>query len=174
MKFSFLLSCVYSNSADPNGRKNRKGTKTGKQDDRDKLAPEQQAKLQKEKDDLDAARRALAERDAADGAAKDALRKERDERDGSGDGTMDGTGKGTGDGAGDWSGGITEGEEGDEGGMNKNLFRDDDDANKKDADDKKRRRLRPGPLVPDTVTGKIIASSETRIILDVYIPGNFS
>lgn len=109
---------------------------------------------------MDAARRALAERDAADAAAKDALMKGGDERDGSGDGTMDGTGKG----AGDWSGGITEGEEGDEGGMNKNLFRDDDDANKKDSDDKKRRRLRTGPLVPDTVTGKIIASSEMRII----------
>lgn len=123
---------------------------------------EQQAKLQKEEDDLDAARRALDERDAADAAAKDALSKEGDREDGSGDGTMDRTGKGTGDGTGNWSGGITEGEEGDEGGMNKNVFRDDDDANKKDADDKKRRRLRT-----DTVTGKIIASSETRIILDV-------
>lgn len=177
------FSCVYSNSADPNGRKNRKGTKTGKQDYQNKLALEQQAKLQKEKDDLEAAKRALAERDAADAAAKDALMKEGDVRDGTGEGTMDGTVKGTGDGAGDWSGGITDGKEGDEGGMNKNLFRDDDDANKKDADDKKRRRLRTGPLVPDTVKGKINTTSETRIILlqsmncsaykiilDVYIP----
>lgn len=154
--FFSLLVCVCSNSADPNGRKGRKGTQTGNQDYQAKLALEQQAKLQKEKDDLDAARRALAEKEAADAAAKVALGHGGDGRDGSGDGTSDGTGDETGDGTGDG----TDGDEGDEGGKNKKLLTDGDDENKKDADDKKKRRLRTGPLVPDTVIGKILALCE--------------
>ncbi|XP_037639979.1 immunoglobulin-like and fibronectin type III domain-containing protein 1 [Sebastes umbrosus] len=104
--------------ADPNG-KGRKGTQNGDQDDLNKLALEQQAKLQKEKDDLEAARRAQAEKDGA------------------GDG---------GDGSGDGSGGKTDGDEGDGDGTNNNLLTDGDDA-----DDKKKKRVRTGPLVPDTV-----------------------
>ncbi|XP_034545040.1 immunoglobulin-like and fibronectin type III domain-containing protein 1 [Notolabrus celidotus] len=47
--------------ADPNGSKGLKSNKTGDQDDLTKLAMEQQAKLQKEKEDLEAARRAQAD-----------------------------------------------------------------------------------------------------------------
>ncbi|XP_035858475.1 immunoglobulin-like and fibronectin type III domain-containing protein 1 [Sander lucioperca] len=112
--------------ADPNG-KGRKGTQTGNQDDLIKLALEQQAKLQKQKDALEAARRAQSEKDAADAG---------DGRDGSGDGT----------------GGKTDGDEGDGDGTHKNLLTDGDDGNKRDdANDKKNKRVRTGPLVPDTV-----------------------
>ncbi|XP_067442775.1 immunoglobulin-like and fibronectin type III domain-containing protein 1 isoform X1 [Thunnus thynnus] len=125
--------------ADPDHSKGRKGTQTGDQDDLIKLALEQQAKLQQQKDDLEAARRAQAEKDAADAAAKAAL----------GDGG-DGSGDGFGDGFGDGSGGKKDGED-----KNKNLLADGDDDNKgktenDDADDKKK-RVRTGPLLPDTV-----------------------
>uniref|UniRef100_UPI0037E99726 immunoglobulin-like and fibronectin type III domain-containing protein 1 n=1 Tax=Semicossyphus pulcher TaxID=241346 RepID=UPI0037E99726 len=90
--------------ADPNGSKGRKATETGDQDDLTKLALEQQAKLQREKDNLKVAQ-------AGDDAAA--------EGDGSGDGT----------------GGKTDG----------------DDENKKDGADDKKKRLRTGPLVPDSV-----------------------
>uniref|UniRef100_A0A665TL57 Immunoglobulin like and fibronectin type III domain containing 1, tandem duplicate 2 n=1 Tax=Echeneis naucrates TaxID=173247 RepID=A0A665TL57_ECHNA len=56
--------------ADPNKSKGHKGATTGDQDDLAKLALGQQAKLQREKDDLEAARRAQAEKDAADAAAR--------------------------------------------------------------------------------------------------------
>ncbi|XP_070693468.1 immunoglobulin-like and fibronectin type III domain-containing protein 1 [Pempheris klunzingeri] len=129
--------------ADPNGRKGRKSTQTGDQDDLTKLALEQQAKLQKEKDDLDAARRQQAEKDAADAAAKAALGDGGDGRDGSGDRSGDGFRD------------KTDGEEGDGDGKNKNLLTEGDDENKKDdADDKKKKRSRTGPLVPDTVTDR--------------------
>ncbi|XP_071351285.1 immunoglobulin-like and fibronectin type III domain-containing protein 1 [Trachinotus anak] len=151
--------------ADPDGRKGRKGTKTGDQDDLAKLALEQQAKLQREKDDLEAARRAQAEKDAADAAARAALGDGGDGSGdgsgvgsgdgsgvGSGDGSGDGSGVGFGDGSGDGSGGKTDGDEGDGNGKNKNLLGDGDDENKEgDADDKRKKRLRSGPLVPDTV-----------------------
>ncbi|XP_070850153.1 immunoglobulin-like and fibronectin type III domain-containing protein 1 [Chaetodon trifascialis] len=133
--------------ADPNGRKGRMGTQTGNQDDLTKLALDQQAKLQKEKDDLDAARRAQAEKDAADAAARAAMGDGGDGRDGSGDGTGDGSGDGTDDG----SGVKTEGDEGDGDGKNKNLLTDGEDKDKNDDTDKKKKRLRTGPLVPDTV-----------------------
>ncbi|XP_040890310.1 immunoglobulin-like and fibronectin type III domain-containing protein 1 [Toxotes jaculatrix] len=61
-------SASLSVEADPDGSKGRKGTKSGDEDDLIKLALEQQAKLQKEKDDLEAARRAQAEKDAANAA----------------------------------------------------------------------------------------------------------
>ncbi|XP_030274768.1 immunoglobulin-like and fibronectin type III domain-containing protein 1 [Sparus aurata] len=113
--------------ADPNARKGRKGTQTGNQDD------------------LDAARRAKAERDAADAAAKAALGDGGDGKDG-GDGR---------DGSGDGSGGKTDGDEGDGDGKNRNLLTDGDDGNKDDdAGDKKKKRSRTGPLVPDTVTDR--------------------
>ncbi|XP_032369255.1 immunoglobulin-like and fibronectin type III domain-containing protein 1 [Etheostoma spectabile] len=111
--------------ADPNG-KGRKNTQTGNQDDLIKLALEQQAKLQKQKDSLDAATGAQSEKDAGDG------------RDGSGDGT----------------GGKSGGDEDNGDGTNKNLLTDGDDGNKRDgADDEKNKRVRTGPLVPDTVIG---------------------
>ncbi|XP_044076743.1 immunoglobulin-like and fibronectin type III domain-containing protein 1 [Siniperca chuatsi] len=121
--------------ADPNG-KGCKGSKTGDQDDLTKLALEQQAKLQKEKDDLEAARRAQAEKDAALG----------DGGDGSGDGSG---GKTDGN---KTDGNKTDGKKGDGEDKNKNLLTDGDDENKKDhTDDKKKKRLRTGPLVPNTV-----------------------
>ncbi|TDH13742.1 hypothetical protein EPR50_G00036110 [Perca flavescens] len=126
--------------ADPNG-KGRKGTQTGNQDDLIKLALEQQAKLQKQKDNLEAARRAQSEKDAANAG---------DGRDGSGDGTGGKTGGKT--------EGKTDGDEGDGDGTNKNLLTDGDDGddgNKgDDAEDKKNKRVRTGPLVPDTVIDK--------------------
>ena len=135
--------CVHFNSADPDHSKGRKGTQTGDQDDLIKLALEQQAKLQQQKDDLEAARRAQAEKDAADAAAKAAL------GDG-GDGSGHGSGDGFGDGFGDGSGGKKDGED-------KNKADGDDDNKGKtendDADDKKK-RVRTGPLLPDTVIGK--------------------
>ena len=125
----------FCNSADPDGRKLRKSTKSGEQDDLTKLALEQQAKLQKDKAHLEAVRQAQADKDAADAAARAALG---DERDGSGDKSDE----------------KTDGDEGD-GKGNKNLLGDGDDENKKgDADDQKKKRLRTGPLVPDTVVGK--------------------
>lgn len=92
-------------------------------------------------DDLEAARRAQAEKDAADTAAGAVLGDEGDGRGGSGDG----------------SGAKTDGD-GD--GYDKNLLTDDaDDAHDAhDADDKKKKRT--GPLVPDTVIGKILAFCE--------------
>lgn len=139
--------CVHGNSADPNG-KGRKGTQTGNQDDLIKLALEQQAKLQKQKDALEAARRAQSEKDAADAG---------DGRDGSGDGTGGGTGGKTGS----KTGSKTDGDEGDGDGTHKNLLTDGDDGNKRDdANDKKNKRVRTGPLVPDTVIGKILALCE--------------
>ncbi|KAM9361800.1 immunoglobulin-like and fibronectin type III domain-containing protein 1 isoform 1-T2 [Symphorus nematophorus] len=130
--------------ADPNGRKGRKGIQTGDQDDLNKLALEQQTKLQKDKDDLDAARRAQAEKDTAAAAAKASL------GDG-GDGT-DGR-DGSGDGSGDGSLGRTDGDGGDGDDKNKNLLTDGDGENKTDDGDdkKKKQRSRTGPLVPDTV-----------------------
>lgn len=60
-----------------------------------------------------------------------------------------------GDGSGDGSGGKTGGDEGDGDGKNKNLLTDGGDENKgNDADDRKKKRARTGPLVPDTVIGK--------------------
>ncbi|CAK6972950.1 immunoglobulin-like and fibronectin type III domain-containing protein 1%2C partial [Scomber scombrus] len=135
--------------ADPDGSKNRKGAQTGDQDDLIKLALEQQAKLQKEKDDLEAARRAQAEKDAADAAARAALG---DGGDGSGIGSGDGSGIGSGFGSGDGSGGRRDGDEGDGKDKNKNLLTDGDDDKKGEEDDadKKKRRAGAGSLVPDT------------------------
>ncbi|XP_029946943.1 immunoglobulin-like and fibronectin type III domain-containing protein 1 [Salarias fasciatus] len=107
--------------ADPNRRKG-----TGGDDDL--------SKLQKEKADLDAAKRLQAEKDAADAVAKSAL----------GDG-----GDGGGDGAGDGS----DGGKGDGDGKDGNLLGDGGDSNKKDDGDDKRKK-RNGPLVPDTVTDR--------------------
>ena len=86
---------------------------------------EQQAKLQKQKDDLEAARRAQAEKDAADKTGGD------DDGDGDGDG------------------------------KNKNLLTDGSDENKgNDGDDTKKKRVRTGPLVPDTVIGKTLCEED--------------
>ncbi|XP_078139501.1 immunoglobulin-like and fibronectin type III domain-containing protein 1 [Centroberyx gerrardi] len=127
--------------ADPNAGKGRKATTAGDQDDLATLALEQQAKLQKQKDDLEAARRAQAEKDAADAAARAATGDGGDGRDSSGDGSG---GKADGDGGG--------GED-----KNKNLLADGDDEDKKQGDDekdKKKKRVRTGPLVPDTVVDR--------------------
>ncbi|XP_068449723.1 immunoglobulin-like and fibronectin type III domain-containing protein 1 [Clinocottus analis] len=82
------------------------------EDDLSRLALEQQAKLQKQKDDLEAAGRARAEKDA-----------------------------------------MGEGGDGDEGGdgTNKNLTDGEDENKDNDAYDKKKKRVRAGPLVPDTI-----------------------
>jgi len=94
------------------------------------VASERQAKLQKEKDDLEAARRAQPERDAA------------------GDG---------GDG----------GEGGDKGGdgTDKNLPTEGGDENKGNDAEKKTKRVRAGPLVPDTVIGKTLKTDSVAIVL---------
>ncbi|GLD62998.1 immunoglobulin-like and fibronectin type III domain-containing protein 1 [Lates japonicus] len=137
-------SASLSVQADPEGRKRRKVTKTRDQDDLTKLASEEQANLQNEEDDMEAARRAQAEKDAADAAAKAAL----------GDGG-DGSGDGSGDRSGDGSGGKTDGDKGDGDDKNKSLLGDGDDESKKgDADDKKKKRLRTGPSVADTATDR--------------------
>ncbi|XP_041639537.1 immunoglobulin-like and fibronectin type III domain-containing protein 1 [Cheilinus undulatus] len=118
--------------ADPNKGKGRKGDQTGNQDDLAKLALEQQSKLQKEKEDLEAARRAQA---------------------GKGDG-KDGSGDGTGKGSGDGSAGKTDGDQADGDSNNKKNLTDGDDQHKEGgdgADDNKKKRSRTGPLVPDTV-----------------------
>ncbi|KAG7494799.1 immunoglobulin-like and fibronectin type III domain-containing protein 1 [Solea senegalensis] len=118
--------------ADPDGKKRHKGTKTGDQNDLNKLELEQQAMLQKEKDRLEAARKAQAEKDAADAAARAAL----------GDGSSDG------------SGGKTDGDKGD-GENNKNLLGDGGHESKKgDEDDKKKKRIRSGPSIPHTGTDR--------------------
>ncbi|XP_042349992.1 immunoglobulin-like and fibronectin type III domain-containing protein 1, partial [Plectropomus leopardus] len=117
------------------------------EDDLIKLALEQQAKLQKEKDNLDAARRAQAEKDAALGGGGDGSGGKTDGDKGDGD-KGDGV-KGDGD-KGDGDKG--DGDKGDGDGKNKNLLMDGDDGNKDDDNaDKKKKRVRDGPLVPDTV-----------------------
>ncbi|KAK2915362.1 hypothetical protein Q8A73_005956 [Channa argus] len=68
--------------ADPNGHK---VTKTGDQDDLINLEMEQQAKLRKENDYLEAAKLAQDEKDVADAAARAARKKGADRRDGSSD-----------------------------------------------------------------------------------------
>nr|XP_046241212.1 immunoglobulin-like and fibronectin type III domain-containing protein 1 [Scatophagus argus] len=142
--------------ADPSGRKGRKVTQTGNQDDLTKLALEQMAKIQKEKDDLDAARRAQAEKDVEDAAAKAALEDGGDGGDGGDGKDGDGAGDEIGDRIDDRAGGKTDGDKSGGDGKNKNLLVDEDDENKKDAaDDKKKKRLRAGPLVPDTVTDRV-------------------
>ncbi|AWP02431.1 putative immunoglobulin-like and fibronectin type III domain-containing protein 1 isoform 3 [Scophthalmus maximus] len=110
--------------ADPDGSKGHKGINSSDRDDLTKLALEQQAKLQREKDKLEASRHAQAEEDAADAAAGAAL----------GDG------------------GKSDGDEGVGDNKYENLLEDGDGENRKDdVDDKKKKRLRTGPLVPDTV-----------------------
>lgn len=113
---------------------------------------------------MEAARRALAEKDAA-------LRDGANDRDGSDRGTSDGTvdragdgsgdgsdgksGNGSGIGRGDGTAGKTDKDENDEDGKKGN----GSEENKRyDADDKKKRRLRTGHSVPETVKGKIDAS----------------
>ncbi|KAK2861784.1 hypothetical protein Q5P01_001317 [Channa striata] len=89
----YAIAGIASSSAslrvevDPNGHKGRKGTKTGDQDALINLALEQQAKLRKEKDHLEAAK--YAQKNAADGAARAALGEGACRRDGSND-KMDG------------------------------------------------------------------------------------
>lgn len=141
---------MYCNSAGPN---DCKGTKTGNQDDLIKLALEQQAKLQKEQDNLEATRQAQAEKDAADAAARAALGDGANRGDGSGDGPGDRTKDGSRDRAGNGFGGKADGDEGAGDEKNINLLGVGDDKNKDCADDKKKKRLQTGPLVPDTITG---------------------
>lgn len=144
---------MFCNSAGPNGHK---GTKTGNQDDLIKLAFEQQAKLQKEKDNLEATRQAQALKDDADAAARAALGDGANRGDGSGDGPGDRTRDGSRDSSGDGSGGKTDGDEGAGDEKNKNLLGLGDDKNNKDhASDKEKKRLQSGPLVPDTIKGII-------------------
>lgn len=109
-------------------------------DDMSKLSLDNQLKIQKEKDDLDAARRAQEEKDARDAAAKAALQ---DGRDGSGDGN-DGD---------------------DEDGKNKNLLTDGEDKNDDGDADGKKKRSRTGPLVPDTIIGKLIMCRVSNVTL---------
>lgn len=128
------LSVHTSDSADPNSGKGHKTTTVGGDDDLARLALEQQAKLQKEKEDSEAARRAQAEQDAARADGGDGMG---DGRDGYGDGGDGGDGADKADGA------------------------DGDDENNKDGGDggdgrDKKKRVRTGPLVPDTVIGKIV------------------
>lgn len=142
----FLTTALFCNSADQNGRKS---TKTGDQNDLKKLALEQQAKLQKEKENLEATRRAQAEKDGADAAARAAL--------GDGADTKDGSRDGSGDRSGDGSGGKTDGHEDDGDEKNKNLLGlGGDEKHKHDTDAKKKKRLQTDLLVPDTITGIII------------------
>lgn len=148
---------VFPNPVDTNGHKVHKGIKSADQDDLIKLALEQQAKLQKEKDDLEAAQRAQAKKDAADAAARAELGGVTDGRDGSGEGSGDGYSNGSGDGPVDGSGSgprvMADGDESE--GEKNNFLGVDDDKNKDDADEKKKKRLRAVPLVPDMVTGKL-------------------
>ncbi|XP_069004871.1 immunoglobulin-like and fibronectin type III domain-containing protein 1 [Embiotoca jacksoni] len=138
-------SASLSVEADPNGRKGHKGSKTSNDDDLSKLASEQKAKLQKEKDDSEAAKRAQGEKDAADAAAKAGLGDKGDGDKGDGD-------KGDGD-KGDGDKG--DGDKGDGDGNNKNLLGHGNDKDTTDdGDDKKKKKSRTGPLVPDTLIGQ--------------------
>ncbi|XP_068598129.1 immunoglobulin-like and fibronectin type III domain-containing protein 1 [Brachionichthys hirsutus] len=134
-------SAVLTVKADPN--QSRKAvSKTGVQDD--KAAVAQQNKT---KGDLNGARRAQAEKDAADAARQDSLGTERSGEDG-----RLGSDNGAGDGSGRFSG-EANGFEGDDHGENNILATDGDyEIKKDDADDTKKRRLQTASLVPDSVT----------------------
>lgn len=118
---------------------------------------------------MEAARRALAEKDAA-------LRDGANDRDGADRGTSDGTVDRAGDGSGDGS----DGKSGNGSGIGRGdgtagkTDKDENDEDREkgnDADDKKKRRLRTGPLVPETVKGKIVAcgkKSNRKIIYTVF------
>ncbi|XP_024915795.1 immunoglobulin-like and fibronectin type III domain-containing protein 1 isoform X3 [Cynoglossus semilaevis] len=123
--------------ADPDGSKRRKG-KTDNQDEITKRKLEKEAKLRAEQERLEAERRAQAEKEAAEAAAKAALR--------------------DGDGSGAGSDGKTGGDKSDGDNKNENLL-EGDLGNKKgdkkeENDESKKKRLREGPLVPDTVTDR--------------------
>ncbi|XP_041836596.1 immunoglobulin-like and fibronectin type III domain-containing protein 1 [Melanotaenia boesemani] len=133
--------------ADPHGRKE---TKTD-QDDKSKLQLENKQKLQKERQDVGTAKDAEAGNDVAHEGASAVQ----------GDGTNGGAGKTGGDGGdgfGDGSGGVgsensgKDGDQDDGDGKNKNIL--DDGGDKNATDDKKKKRSRAGPLVPDTVVEK--------------------
>ncbi|XP_039862362.1 immunoglobulin-like and fibronectin type III domain-containing protein 1 [Simochromis diagramma] len=124
---------------DPHGRKGRKGTKTIGHDNLSNQGLDK-AKISKEKDDLEAVDRALAEKKAADtlGDAKDGG----DGRDGLGAG--DGSSGKIGDGSGDRDGDGTDGDD-------KNHLRSEEDDKDTKDDASKKKQSRTGPLVPDTV-----------------------
>lgn len=112
---------------------------------------------------MEAAIRALAEKDAAlwDGA------NDREGADrGTSDGSVDRAGDGSGDGSdgksgngsvigrGDGTAGKTDKDEND---VDRKKGDGSEENKRDDADDKKKRQLRTGPLVPETVKGKIVA-----------------
>ncbi|XP_026202907.1 immunoglobulin-like and fibronectin type III domain-containing protein 1, partial [Anabas testudineus] len=138
----------------------RKGTKTGDQNDLIKLALEQQAKLQKDRDNLEASQQSQAAKDGAYAAARAAVHDGANRGDASGEGTGDGfrdgsrdqsgdgskdmSGDGSRDRSGDGSGGKTDADEVNGDKKNRNLG--------DHATDKKKKKLQTGPLVPDTIT----------------------
>lgn len=134
--------CVNYNSEDPHGRKGRKGTKTIGHDNLSNQGLDK-AKISKEKDDLEAVNRALAEKKAANtlGDAKDGG----DGRDGLGAG--DGSSGKIGDGSSDRDGDGIDGDD-------KNHLRSEEDDKDTKDDASKKKQSQTGPLVPDTALGK--------------------
>lgn len=139
--------CVFIHSAD------QKGSKAGDHENQSKHASKQLKEFQKEMNiSKDAAKFAQEDGEVGKGGGDEGLKK--NGRDVFCDGSSDHTSAGTRE-------GKNKGDEDKGDGNDKliNIRGDEDKINTADGDgDKKKKRLRDGPLVPETVTGKTFYS----------------